>query len=60
MAKILKCQDLGMDCNFVVRGETVEDVMQKGAEHAKAAHGYTDADFTPEMIEKVKAAIKDE
>jgi predicted small metal-binding protein len=60
MAKILHCKDLGMECDYVVRGETVEGVMALAGEHAKSAHGMTDADMTPEMVEKVKAAIKDE
>lgn len=57
--KKLACRDVGIDCDFVITGETEEEVMQKGGEHGKKAHGYTDADFTPEMMAKVKAAIKD-
>ena len=25
MAKVLKCKDVGMDCDFVARGETEEE-----------------------------------
>ena len=57
--KKLACRDLGLDCNYVVTGATEDEVMQKAGEHGKKAHGYTDADFTPEMMAKVKAAIKD-
>lgn len=57
--KQLTCRDLGIDCDFVATAETEEEVMKQGAEHGKAAHGYTDADFTPEMMGKVKAAVKE-
>jgi predicted small metal-binding protein len=57
--KKLACRDVGVNCNFVATGETEEEVMQKAGEHGKKVHGYTDADFTPEMIDKIRAAIKD-
>lgn len=53
------CRDLGIDCNYVATGETEEELMQKGMEHGKEVHGYTDADFTPEMVESIKAAVKE-
>ena len=57
--KKLACRDVGIDCDFVAEGETTEEVLQKGMEHAKTSHNMTDADMTPEMMEKVKAAVKD-
>jgi len=58
MAKILECAsvDPSSGCKHVVRGETVEEVMQKAAEHAQE-HGIRHV--TPELIEKVKANIRD-
>ncbi len=32
--KVLRCSDAGFDCAEVVRGQTEEEVLQKGAEHA--------------------------
>lgn len=57
MAKILKCGDLMPGCNFVAEGATVDEVIAKGAEHAKRDHGVTE--IRPDMVEKVKAMIKD-
>ncbi len=57
MAKQLKCEDLMPGCKFVAEGKDVAEVMQKGAEHAKTAHGITT--IPPEMMKKVQAAIKD-
>jgi len=44
-------------CNFVAEGKDVAEVMAKGAEHAKKAHGI--AQITPDLAKKVQAAIKD-
>ena len=57
MAKILKCGDLMPGCSFVAEGKDMADVMAKGAEHAKTAHGMTS--IPPDLAAKVQAAIKD-
>jgi predicted small metal-binding protein len=33
-----KCKDLGLSCPFVVKGESVEDVVQKALEHVREKH----------------------
>lgn len=58
MSKVLKCRDVGVDCDFVARGATEEEVLQKAKEHAGQAHGFTD--IPPELVDKVKGAIHDE
>ena len=57
MAKILKCGDLMPGCNAVIEGKDMAEVMAKGAEHAKTAHGM--ATIPPELATRVQAAIKD-
>ncbi len=57
MAKILKCGDLMPGCNAVIEGKDVAEVMAKGAEHAKKAHGM--ATMPPELVKKAQASIKD-
>jgi predicted small metal-binding protein len=56
--KVVKCRDVGVDCDFEARGETIDDVLQQCGEHARSAHGY--ADVPPELVDKVKSAIHDE
>jgi predicted small metal-binding protein len=58
MAKILECAkvDPSSGCQYVVRGETEEEVLLKAAEHAKE-HGIREV--TPELIALVKANIRD-
>jgi len=58
MAKVINCKDVGFDCEGVCRAETEEEVIQMAAAHAKEVHGIQN--ITPEIVEKVKAAIRDE
>jgi predicted small metal-binding protein len=58
MAKVVECAkvDPSSGCDYVVRGETEEDLLRNVALHAKD-HGISDV--TPELMEKVKANIHD-
>ena len=38
MEKVLKCKDVGVDCDFVARGKTDDEVLKKASEHAKKDH----------------------
>ncbi len=58
MAKVLRCRDVGVACDWEARGETEEEVLQKATEHARTVHNMTE--IPKEMVQKVKAAIKDE
>ena len=56
MAMELRCRDVGVDCDEVIRGETQEEVMAKAAEHARTQHDMEE--ISPEMGEKIKEAIR--
>lgn len=58
MSKVLACREVGMDCDFVARGNSEEEIMAKAAQHARQDHGFES--IPPEVAEKVKAAIRDE
>jgi len=58
MAKVLRCRDVGMDCDFVARAETEEEILNKAAEHVDTEHGMKE--ITEEVLAKVRAAIRDE
>ena len=47
-----------MDCDFIATGETKEETIQKGNEHAMKEHGMKEEDMTAEMKEKIMAAVK--
>ena len=57
MAKVLRCGDLMPGCKAVIEGKDVAEVMAKGAEHARTAHGMTA--MPPDLAKKVQAAIQD-
>lgn len=55
--KTINCREAGFDCDQVIRGETEEEVMQKGAEHAMKDHGMKEEEITPEMKQKIRGVI---
>ena len=57
MAKCMKCSDVGVDCDFEATAPTEAELMVKLQEHARTAHGFKD--IPPELVAKVKAAIRD-
>lgn len=63
--KTFACKDLGMNCDFVAKGETEEDVLKQAIEHGQTTHK-SEMDemaktMSPEEIEKeIREKIKDE
>jgi predicted small metal-binding protein len=59
MGKVIDCNQVAPEagCDHVVRGATEEEALRNAAEHAKE-HGIVEV--TPELMEKVKAAMHDE
>ena len=59
MGKVIECArvDPSSGCTQVVRGNTEEEVMKNAMDHAKE-HGIRQV--TPELMAKVKGAIRDE
>jgi len=35
----LVCRETGLNCDYVIKGETEEDMLKNGAEHAIQVHG---------------------
>ena len=56
MPKQLRCRDVGLNCDYEVRGATDEEVLQKAVVHARTVHELTDV--PPELASKVRAAIR--
>ncbi len=51
----VKCRDVGVDCDYVARGRTEEELFKNAAEHGKSAHNIEQ--IPPEIVEKVRSAI---
>jgi predicted small metal-binding protein len=35
----LECRETGLDCDYIIKGETEEDILKNGAKHAIQVHG---------------------
>jgi len=58
MPKSLKCTDVGRQCSWEGHAETEEELMAKLKDHASKVHNMKE--IPPDLMKKVKAAIKDE
>jgi predicted small metal-binding protein len=58
VVKTISCREAGFDCDYVVKGETEEEVMKNGAEHVQKVHGIKEEDMTPEMKQKIRGFIR--
>jgi len=54
--KELRCRDVGVDCDYVMRGKTEEEIFTKASEHAKTVHKMKE--IPKELMEKARAAIR--
>ena len=60
MVYTLACRDTGVDCDFVAKGDTKEELMQTAGKHGKEVHAYTDAQLQdPKMMEKMNSLVKE-
>ena len=57
MAKVIRCSDVGFNCDGVIRADTEEEALQQAAQHAQDVHGLEEV--TEEVVAKVRAAMKD-
>jgi predicted small metal-binding protein len=58
MAKVVRCREVGFDCDGVVRAETEEEVLKQVAAHAKTVHHLETV--PKEVVEKVRKVMRDE
>jgi predicted small metal-binding protein len=57
MAKIVRCRDVGFNCEGVVRAETEEELLKQVAAHAKGVHNLQTV--SEEVVAKVRRVIRD-
>ena len=58
MEKVIRCREVGFDCNGVIKAKTEEEALKLAAQHAMAVHGVKE--ITPEIVAKVKSVMRDE
>ena len=53
------CKDMGLNCPFMVKGETLEGVVKQALEHVQETHTQDfDSIRTPAEIERMMQALK--
>lgn len=57
MTKELRCGEIMDGCPEVIHGESEEEVLKKGAQHAREAHGVEEMD--DETVRAVRSKIRD-
>lgn len=52
------CKDMGLNCTFVVKGETVEEVTKKALEHVREKHAENfNSIHSPAEIQQMEQAL---
>lgn len=57
MLKVLRCRDIGVDCDFEASGKTADEVLKKAKAHAKSDHGIKRV--TEDYLKSWKKLIRD-
>jgi predicted small metal-binding protein len=47
---VLACRETGLDCDYIIKGETKEEFLENGAEHAINQHGMNADDIYSDKI----------
>ncbi|HET8735146.1 MAG TPA: DUF1059 domain-containing protein [Pricia sp.] len=55
MGKVIRCRDVGFDCDGVIKAKTEEEALELAAEHAKKVHGLEEVN--PEVVKKIKSVM---
>jgi predicted small metal-binding protein len=58
MPKVISCRDAGVDCDFVARGETEEELFRNASEHGRKFHGMKE--IPKDLQEKMRKLIREE
>lgn len=58
MAKSYTCRDVGVECDWKTSADTEDEVLAAIQIHAAEVHA--SVELTPELMNAVRAAIKDE
>ena len=58
MTLVVRCRDVGFDCDGVINAENEEQLMQQVAEHAGDVHQVTEV--TPDLVAKVRQVVFEE
>ncbi len=52
------CREIGLDCDYVMEGDTEGELFRNGEKHAFNKHGIKQSEFIPYFNVKVRPKIK--
>jgi predicted small metal-binding protein len=55
--KKLACRDIGLDCGYIIEGETEEDIIKNAKQHIWEVHAIKQDEITSEMKAKITQNI---
>jgi predicted small metal-binding protein len=55
--KRVDCRKIGLDCNYVIEGETEEELIRNAVNHSWEGHAIKPDEMTSEMKVKIKENI---
>lgn len=58
MTKVIRCRDVGFNCDGVIKAKTEEEALNLAAAHAKSAHNVKEV--TPDIVKKIKSVMREE
>jgi predicted small metal-binding protein len=58
MAKLLRCRDVGFDCDAEVRADSQEEILAQVVVHAREVHGIEEV--PDEVVQQAIASIRSE
>lgn len=53
-----KCRDVGFDCNYELKEESDNEIINKVKEHGQRDHNFKEEDFSPILLEKIRGSIQ--
>ena len=54
--KVLRCRDVGFECEGEIHAESDDEILRQAAEHVQTVHNLT---VTPEMVADIRTKIRD-
>ena len=58
MKKVIRCRDIGYDCDGILHACTEEELLSKVAAHARQQHDLRWV--TPDLVEKLRFVMREE
>jgi predicted small metal-binding protein len=57
--KRLACEDVGLDCHYIIQGATEEEIIKNAIQHYSEIHAIKPDEMTSEMKVRIKRNIHD-